>query len=146
MDLVPRNDLGQPLIPDPGIELTLPELMQAFKTAATFDFVRALASDLRDDGYIEKSEDKYFFWDFDEPRDRRLRSGLLGHFLKFWPDLCGHDTMIGPCGTRSQFYSTCQFLMGPILIFVMRDNDLEYAMRPDVFGKNAVNVMSSRSV
>lgn len=133
--LVPRNEWGQPLESDPPIELTLSEAMQCFKTAALMDFTKNLALDLLKDGALAERPEDYYGWELDKTEVRFRNKQKLRSFLNCWPELCGHDTMTGVCGTRNQHYSHCGALFDIVVQFVMRGDDLEYAMGPDNFGQ-----------
>lgn len=110
--------------------ITLPEVIQCFKTLVHFDWVQELGRDLVADGVLDIPYEDYWVtkWPLDEPYARGYATGVLDNFLRWWPIWCGHDVMTGPLGKRnSNYYSIMAPVYRAVLIKITYD-DLHMAL------------------
>lgn len=90
------------------VEITLPEVMQCFKTLVHFDWIKDLGSDLVAEGVLDFPYEDFWLakWPLEEPYDRGSAVGLLQGFLRWWPVWCGYDVMTGEFGRINGNYSS----------------------------------------
>jgi len=115
----------QAALPGKPVKITLPEIMQCFKTLVHFDWVEELGRDLVADGVLDIPHEDFWVssWPLDDPFIRGCATGLLDSFLHWWPIWCGHDVMTGRLGGRNfNYYSVMAPVYRGVLLKITYDD------------------------
>ena len=119
-----------------AIEITLPEVMQCFKTLVHFDWVQKLGAELIADGVLNIPYDEFWItsWPLDEPYERGRATGLIHAFIRWWPVRCGYDVLSGAGGKYNRGYYSAMLPLYRGVILKITYDDMDKVLEHDNIG------------